>query len=284
MTLKDLLLATLVMAIWGFNFVVAKLGVGEFPGLLLTGLRFTLVAILLLPFYRPSLKQLKPLALLSFTLGVVHFGLLFVGLQGIDAAASAIVIQLQVPFSALLAFLLFKERLGLGRLAGMALAFSGVVLLAGEPQRIELLGLVLVVISAFGFAASTMVMKSAGQMHPFAITGGVCALGAPQLFLLSAIFESDHAKHFADAGIIGWGAIAYTAVFASIVAHSLWYKLVRRYPVNVIVPFSLLAPVLGILSGVALLGEPFGLHKALGAACTLSGVALIQFLSARKKA
>lgn len=284
MTFADLLLATLVMAIWGFNFVVAKLGVAEFPGLMLTGMRFALVAILLLPFYRPSLKQLKPLALLSFTLGVVHFGLLFVGLQGIDAAASAIVIQLQVPFSALLAFFLFKERLGLGRLAGMALAFSGVVLLAGEPQRIEYWGLVLVVISAFGFASSTMVMKSAGQMHPLAITGGVCALGAPQLFLLSALFEQDQLTRLTEAGFHGWGAVVYTAVFASIVAHSLWYKLVRRYPVNVIVPFSLLAPVLGILSGIAFLNEPFGLHKALGAASTLSGVALIQYLSARKSA
>jgi O-acetylserine/cysteine efflux transporter len=284
MSLADLLLATLVMAIWGFNFVVVKLGIGEFPGLMLTGLRFALVALLLLPFYRPSLKHLKPLVLLSFTLGVVHFGLLLVGLRGIDAAASAIVLQLQVPFSALLAFLLFRERLGLGRFLGMGLAFSGVALLAGEPQRIELLGLFLVILSAFGFASSTMVMKSAGQMHPLAITGGVCALGAPQLFLLSAIFEQGQIAALSQASWIGWGAVAYTAVFASIVAHSLWYKLVRRYPVNVVVPFSLLAPVLGILSSVLALGEPFGLHKALGAACTLSGVALIQYLSARKTA
>jgi O-acetylserine/cysteine efflux transporter len=282
MSIRDLLLATLVMAIWGFNFVVAKLGVGEIPGLLLTALRFALVALLLLPFHRPTFGELKPLALLSFTLGVMHFGLLFVGLQGIDAAASAIVIQLQVPFSALLAFLFFKESLGIGRFIGMALAFSGVVLLAGEPQRIDLSGLVLVIISAFGFAASTMVMKRAKPIHPFVLTGGVCALGVPQLLLLSLIFETDQISRLAEASWIGWGAVVYTAVFASLVAHSLWYKLVRRYPVNVIVPFSLLAPVLGILSGVLLLGEPFGLHKALGALATLSGVALIQVLSARK--
>ncbi|CAA6605476.1 Permease of the drug/metabolite transporter (DMT) superfamily [Rhodospirillaceae bacterium LM-1] len=284
MTLPDLLLATLVMAIWGFNFVVAKVGVGELDGLLLTGLRFALVAALLIPFYRPHWRQMKTLAMLSVTLGVVHFGLLFVGLQGIDAATSAIVIQLQVPFSALLAFLLFKERLGIGRFAGMALAFLGVVLLAGEPQRIELFGLVLVVISALGFALSTMVMKSTGGMHPLAITGGVCLLGAPQLLLLSAIFETGQFDKMANASWIGWGAVAYTAIFASVVAHSLWYRLVRRYPVNVIVPFSLLAPVLGILSSIAILGEPFGLHKAMGAVCTLSGVALIQYLSTRKPA
>ncbi|MBF0169282.1 MAG: EamA family transporter [Alphaproteobacteria bacterium] len=284
MSIRDLLLATLVMAIWGFNFVVAKLGVGEIPGLLLTALRFALVALLLLPFHRPTFGELKPLALLSFTLGVMHFGLLFVGLQGIDAAASAIVIQLQVPFSALLAFLFFKESLGIGRFIGMALAFSGIVLLAGEPQRIDLSGLVLVIISAFGFAASTMVMKRASPIHPFVLTGGVCALGVPQLLLLSLIFETDQISRLAEASWIGWGAVVYTAVFASLVAHSLWYRLVRRYPVNVIVPFSLLAPVLGILSGVLLLDEPFGLHKALGALATLSGVALIQFLSARKSA
>jgi len=240
--------------------------------------------LLLLPFYRPKWSELKPLAILSFTLGVVHFGLLFVGLQGIDAAASAIVIQLQVPFSALLAFLAFKERLGTGRLAGMALAFFGVVLLAGEPQRIEMTGLVLVVVSALGFAVSTLVMKGSKPLHPFVLTGGVCALGVPQLLILSLIFEDNHLDKLSNATWIGWGAVVYTAIFASIVAHSLWYRLVRRYPMNVIVPFSLLAPVLGILSGVVLLGEPFGLHKAMGAICTLSGVALIQYLSAKRTA
>ncbi|MBI5121282.1 MAG: EamA family transporter [Rhodospirillales bacterium] len=284
MSLPDLLLATLVMAIWGFNFVVAKVGVGELSGLLLTALRFTLVACLLLPFFRPTWRELRPLAILSFTLGVMHFGLFFVGLEGIDATTSAIAIQLQVPFSALLAFFFFKEKLGVGRFLGMGLAFAGVVLLAGEPQRINLFSLILVVISALGFALTTLVMKRAGNIHPFVITGGICLLGAPQLLVLSLIFEGNPIPRLENASWLGYGAVAYTAVFASIVAYTLWYRLVKRYPMNVVVPFSLLAPVLGILSGVLLLGEPFGLHKALGAVCTLSGVALIQYLSTRRMA
>ncbi|MBI4967584.1 MAG: EamA family transporter [Rhodospirillales bacterium] len=278
----DILTALLVMVIWGLNFVTAKLGVSELPPLLFSALRFALMAALLVPFYRPRWGQLPSLALLAFTLGVVHFGLFFIGIKGVDAATSAITVQLQVPFSALVAAWVFGDLLGWKRAGGMALAFFGVALLMGEPSRPDPFSVGLIVLSAVGFALSTLVIKKMGAMHPLLVTGWIGLLGAPMLLVLSLIFESDHRAAMESAGWRGWGGVVYAAVLSSIVGHSLWYRLLRSHTMNQVVPYSLLAPAIGVFSGVLLLDEPFTWHKLVGGLFTLSGVAIIQLVTARK--
>jgi O-acetylserine/cysteine efflux transporter len=108
-------------------------------------------------------------------------------------------------------------------------------------------------------------------------------LGCPQLLVTSLLFEEGQWEAVLAAGWRGWGAVFYTAVFATIIAHTLWYRLLRRHPMNVVVPFSLLAPAIGVASGVLLLDEPFGWHKLAGGALTLTGVAMIQLISNRSK-
>ncbi|MCC7167967.1 MAG: EamA family transporter [Rhodospirillales bacterium] len=280
----DILTALLVMVIWGLNFVTAKLGVSELPPLLFSALRFALMAALLVPFHRQRWSQLPSLALLAFTLGVVHFGLFFIGIKGVDAATSAITVQLQVPFSALVAAWVFGDMLGWKRAGGMALAFLGVALLMGEPSRPDPVSVGLIVLSAIGFALSTLVIKKMGAMHPLLVTGWIGLFGAPMLLVLSLIFESGQLVAMESAGWRGWGGVVYAAVLSSIVGHSLWYRLLRSHTMNQVVPYSLLAPAIGVFSGVLLLDEPFTWHKLVGGLFTLSGVAIIQLVTARKAA
>ena len=145
-----------IMAIWGLNFAVAKIGLQQLPPLLMMTLRFGLVAVFLGPFVkRPDGRWLQ-VFLISITLGFLHFSLMFTGLTGIDAATAAIAIQLQVPFASLLAAVFFKDMLGWRRGLGLAIAFGGVALIAGEP-RLEgsLFSLFLVVLAACIWSAST---------------------------------------------------------------------------------------------------------------------------------
>ncbi len=277
MSLRDLLLASLVMLIWGINFAVSKLGVAEIPPLLFMALRFACVALIIAPFMQPKISQLPGILLLSVTLGVGHFGLMFLGLASMDAATAAIIIQLQVPFSAALAAFFFKEKLGWLRGAGIAVAFSGVALLSGEPTLPGWLPLLWVVGSGMSFALANVVVKRIGQVNPVLLNGWMALMAAPMLLLLSLIFESNHLEALQNARFMGWFAIVYTAIGASIIAYSLWYWLVRRYEMNQIVPFSLLAPAIGVLAGVVILGETFTWHKAVGGLLTLLGVSLIQF-------
>ena len=104
--------ALAVMAIWGFNFAVAKIGLREFSPIFMMFLRFAAVAAVLLPFVQMPRGQMGQIFVLSVILGGIHFPLMFTGLTRVDAATASIAVQLQVPFSAILAAALYRDRLG----------------------------------------------------------------------------------------------------------------------------------------------------------------------------
>lgn len=280
MPLKDWLLALSVVTLWGFNFIAVKVAVQTVPPLLLTGIRFALVAAVLAPLFRPARAQVPAIIGIAAVLGVGHFGLMFVGVSGMDAASAAIITQLGVPFSALLAWAVFGEKLGLGRALGLGLAFSGVALLAGEPSLPSLLPLGILVVSMLCWAASNVQVKRLGAVNPLALNGWMALFAAPMLVALSVGVESGHAALPARllADWRPWAAIAFTVIGSSLVAYTLWYGLLARHPMNRVVPVTLLGPVIAVAGGVLVLGEALTWQKMVGGAITIVGVALVLFL------
>lgn len=287
MKLADLLQALAVVIIWGFNFVVIKVAVSEIPPLALTALRFAWVALLVAPFFRPTRAQFGSIAGLALVLGLGHFGMLFIGLRGADAATTALMIQLGIPFSVILSTLLFADSLGKVRLIGLALAFFGAGLLAGEPEGGTPLALLALLMSAFCWALANVLIKRRSDIHPLTIIGWMSLLAMPILITASALFETGQLAAIRSASGQAWAALGYVVVGSSIIAYYLWYRLIARLSINQVVPFSLLAPLLGVTAGVLILGESFTLYKAIGGALTLGGVALIELHQAhlrRRKA
>jgi len=133
MRIRDILLALTTMLLWGLNFAVAKLALTEFPPILLSALRFTLVALILLPFI-PRPKRIRPIIELALTLGLLQFPMVFFGLTRLDASTASIVLQLQVPLGVVMAAVLLGEKLTWRHGIGMAVAFAGVALIAGAPR------------------------------------------------------------------------------------------------------------------------------------------------------
>ncbi len=88
-------------------------------------------------------------------------------------------------------------------------------------------------------------------------------------------FERDQLAALGAAGWVGWGAVFYTAVMSSIVAYGAWYGLLRRHPVNRVVPLTLLVPVLAVGLGVLILGDTLGPHKLIGGGLVIAGIGLI---------
>lgn len=276
----DALAAWFVVLIWALNFIAGKIGLRDLPPLLMLTLRFVLVAVLLLPFLSRAPRRSWPLiALLSVVLGVCHFGLMFVGLAGVDAGPAAIAIQMAIPFSAVLGVIVFGERLGLGQAAGLGLAFAGVYLLAGESARpLSVVHLLIVVAAAFAWAVANVVIKRLGRIDVFALNGWVALLAAPQLLVLSLLLETGQRQAIAAASWTAFAAIGYMAVCSSIIAYGLWYYLVGRYPMNRVVPLTLLSPVMAVFFAVLLLDEPLTMATVFGGVLTLGGVALIEVL------
>jgi O-acetylserine/cysteine efflux transporter len=269
-------LTLVVMVIWGFNFAVAKTGLEQFSPLFMMFLRFAAVAAVLVPFVRIPHGRMRGIFALSVILGGIHFPLMFGGLAGIDAATAAITVQLQVPFSALLAALVFKDRIDARGIIGMIIAFLGVVVIAGEPRlNGNYVALGMVVAAAFAFAVANIQMKRVSAVNGFSLNAWMSLMAAPQLLIFTLLLERDQVRQFTQADWLGWSSIAYMSVVVTILSYGIWYHLVRRYAVSQTMPWTLTVPVFGVLSGVLVLGEPMTTGLIVGGTLTLIGVAVI---------
>jgi O-acetylserine/cysteine efflux transporter len=273
---KDIAAAVMVAMIWGGNFGVAKLGLQDTPAIFLMATRFLAVAILVVPFVRVPYHRMGSIFGLAVTLGFVHFAMMFSGLKLLDASTAAIAQQVQVPFSALLGAILYRERLSLRRIAGMALAFVGVMLLAGDPKVLaQPLGLGLVVAASVMWCFAALQMKNLVDVSPIASNGWMALFAAPMLYVASAALESGQVEAVRHADWTVGLAILYMAVPVTLIGYSLWYRLLRAHPVSRVMPFTLLVPVFGVISGMLVMGDRLTWPIVAGAALTICGVASI---------
>jgi O-acetylserine/cysteine efflux transporter len=278
-SLRDGLRASVVLVIFGLNFVVGKVGVQEVPPLLLMLLRFGLVFVvgwplaLLSPGPNPELRRILVPALF---LGGFHFGLLFMSLVRIPAGTAAVVGQLAVPFSSLLAIPFLGEQMTAVGWLGITLSLSGVAVMAGELRVDQGMGsLFLVVLAALAWAFANIFLKRLGPVNPWRMNAAVATCALPLLALGTWTLESDQWESLRSASWRAWGSVAYMALGASLTAYSLWYGLLQRNDVGRLVPLTLLVPVLAVMFGVLLLGETLTLTRTLGALLVLLGTALV---------
>jgi O-acetylserine/cysteine efflux transporter len=273
---RDLVLAVVLSAIWGTSITISKIGVNEVPPLFLLSARFLIVAVVAV-FYPISRVQMTRLFGLSITLGVIHFPAMFIGLRYVDASAAAVLQQMQLPFATMMAAFVFGERLRGRAIAGIALAFVGVVVIAGAPNIFAAgpTGLVLMVVAAFFWALASIQMKSLGRISPFAANAWLAVFAGPELLIESSLFEQSPLTSLSNLTIAGAGAVAYLVVLTTFVGYGIWFRLVQAHPVSVVMPFTLTNPVFGILSSALLLGEQITAQFMLGTALTLCGIGLI---------
>jgi O-acetylserine/cysteine efflux transporter len=264
--------------LWGANFAVLKLGLDTWPPLFFVALRLGAVGLLLLPFVGlPKKSQLPGLLLLALLLGVIHFGTLFTGIARSDAATSSIIIQIQVPLSALAAAAFFGDRIGWRRYSGMALSILGIALLVGRPAfQGGWLAVGLILVASVSWVAANMQIKRlAGDIGGWQLNAWPALLAAPMMLVLSALTEQGQVETLRGAGTAAWLAMAYQVIVTTALCYGLWFAMMRRYPVTQVMPFTLLEPVFGALTAVFLLNEPWDWQMVLGALVTVSGLAII---------
>jgi O-acetylserine/cysteine efflux transporter len=197
-------------------------------------------------------------------------------MQHLDAAVGTVLVQLGVPFSSLLAALFLGDRLGWRRLLGMLVAFGGVLVLFWDPSaQMPPLSFALIVVSAFFWAVSNILIKRMGVVDVFSINGWMSLFAAPLLLALTLTFETDQLNALTHATWRGWSALAFTVCMSMFLAYGIWYWALRRFDVNQVVPTTLLAPVVGIFLAVLMLGEQLTTARVLGALLVISGVGVI---------
>src|SRR5512138_1191019 len=274
---KHLAFLILINLIWGLNLIASKIGVERFPPIFFTALRFVSIVVLLFPLLKLHRGQMRYLIAGTAFIGPVAFAFLFVGLRRAeDASTVAIATQMGVPFSTLLSVWLLGEKIRWKRRLGIALAFGGIVIIGFDPRVIEYWeGLALVVVSTFFASLGLIYVKRLRDIRPLELQVWTAIIGAPVLLLTSFILEAGQWTSVLTAGWTGWGALAFTVLMSSLVAHTGWYYLISRYPVTSLSPVTLLSPLFGILFGVMLLHDQLTPRMLIGGAVTLVGVLIV---------
>lgn len=292
MSAGDVARVLAVVLIWGLNFVVMKLGLQGLSPMLLGALRFSVAALPLLLFV--PLPKLPPRYLIGYGLaqGVGQFGLLFTALQlGMTAGMASVVMQTQAFFTVLLAAPLLGERALPRQWLGLVVALAGLVAIASAhgqgPGQMTLIGFVLTLGAALMWAVSNLVSRIAAAQH-----GSYDALGfivwsslVPIVpFFALAIWQDGPSvlmHQLAGLDARGIGAVLYLALLATLLAYSLWTRLLQRHSPGRIVPWSLLVPVVGLWAAAAVFGEQPLPLQWLGTAAVLLGLLINQGLIAR---
>jgi len=271
-------LAILVMALWGVNFVVIRVGLDNFPPILFSALRFTAVAVPAVLFVgRPRVPWRWILAV-GFALGVVKFSLLFAGMAaGMPTGLASLVLQCQVVFTAAFAVVLLRERPGARQVLGTLIAAAGIVLVAARPGPERPLTAMLLVIgagAAWGIANIAMRKANAEDMLRFMVW--VSAVASLPLISLSLLIEGPEriGAALGSLDLAGIGAVAYVAVVATLFGFGVWGMLIRRYGASTIAPFSMLAPVFAVIASALLLGETMGALEIAAGVLVIGGVLL----------
>tara|TARA_B110000977_G_scaffold176288_1_gene231812 strand:- start:126 stop:995 length:870 start_codon:yes stop_codon:yes gene_type:complete len=274
MNSKQILLALIVPITWGLGFTLAKIGMEQFPALLIMTIRFGIAGLILVWFTKPPWGHMREIFVVALIGSTIQYGLTYNGLKGIDASTAAILVQLEGPILAIMGAFLLKEKLGITRALGMGLAFIGVLIIAGEPRLDgHLDSVILLVAGSAVWAVAQIMISRLKDLSGITILAWVAIMATPQMFVASLLIEDGQWLAITTASFIDWSIILYLALIMTVLGYSVWYHLLSSVDVSKVSPFLMLLPITSIIAGIVLLDEKLTSSMILGGLLIMSGVA-----------
>ena len=280
----DILIALSVPILLGFGFVIAKPAMHYFPPYLLMGLRFTIPALILVWFFPKPKGLFLDLFKVSFIGSTLQYGLTYTGLNIIDASSAVLLILLEVPFGILIAFFLLKEIPSIKNIIGLAIAFIGVFILTGAPNlEGKFIGVLLTLSGAFTWSLGAVMAKPLSKkIGAFALMTWLCVFSGPILIFVSFVFDGNPLEYILSANINSWLTVIFLGFFMQPVGYAAWYYVLKKYPINKVMPVLLVLPVTGLMTSIFLLGEDPPKQVFLGGLVIIFGVGMILFTKSKK--
>jgi drug/metabolite transporter (DMT)-like permease len=279
MALRDLFLMFLVCFVWAAHTVVSKIVVSdlEIPPLFYAAIRFGIVAALAIPWLLPAPRPRWRILLVGFLMGGGGFALFFLGIKTASPSTAAVVSQLGLPMTTLLSVFMLGERIFWRRGLGIVLTFVGGVIVMWDPNSgFPLsLGLILILGSAFTGSLAAVMMKQIGGVRPLQFQAWIGLASVVPLAALTLSLETGQIVKATEAGWTFVAALLFSALVVSLLAHSIYYGLIGKYPANLIAPLTIMNPLLTVVLGILVTGDQFDGRMALGTSIALCGVLII---------
>lgn len=301
-------LAILVTFIWGVNFTFIAWGLESFPPLMLTAMRFFFTAIPLVLFLKPP-KFNRSLFIYAIGTFVMQYAFVFTAMHlGASAGLTALVLQLQIFITVLLAYLMLGEAVSRIQIIGMLVGVLGLSVIAlNLGGDMPLIGFICILIAAIGWsfgniaskqvskqvsrqAATKTMQQKAGvsNVQPNTVGNKASAVTALALvvwggliacvilIVASLVFESDawQLATFTQASLKSWLSLGFIVYISTLIGFGLWAHLLAQNTASKVMPFALLVPIFGMATSVLLTGEQVTWWKMLAMVLILSGLVL----------
>jgi drug/metabolite transporter (DMT)-like permease len=284
--LRSVGLMAILTLVWGMNWSVMKIGASQLPPLWFRTLGLIIGTALLgamLALRGTSLRlprgALRRVIALSFPNIMVWYSIVTIAVTLLPAGRAAILGFTMPAWAALIGVVVYRERLDARIAIGVACAVAAIALLVSGDWSALIghpLGMLLMLIAAFSWAWGTHALRRATiTMETLALTFWMMLVACPVLLIASALLEGSQWRvpHGHE-----WAPILYNAVPVLAIGNLIWFTVARTLSPTAAGLSSMLIPVVGVFSGIALLDEAPGWRDvaALVLVCTAVGAALLR--------
>lgn len=264
--LQGFIMLALLSVVWGINWPIIKIALEGVPVLWFRTICLIVGALGLLaiaPLGGHSIRLPRKMIVPMIAVGlfnVTGWHILSGFAITLTSSGHAAIVGYTMPvWGVLLGALFLHEPLTWRRLLSLALGMAGLVVLivrdlgdvAGLP-----LGVILMAGAALSWAIGTIGLKRVDWgMATGVLVAWQCLIGGLPIALGAVIFESDRLVMPSLWPLL---ALIYNVIFAFVIGHYLYFKVVQLFPVGIATIGTLPVPMIGLVSGALVLGEPLG--------------------------
>jgi O-acetylserine/cysteine efflux transporter len=279
----DLIVAAAMNLMWGLNLIAVKMSVDLIHPLSAAFLRQAIVLLVCLPALKIIPGKMKELLCLGFLSGGLFYIVTNLSMAVSDnISALAIAGQLGVPFSLILAILFLGERIQKYRVGGMLLSFAGVILLVFDPAAAKQVpGLALTAVASFIWALCSMIQRRLAGTPVLTIYAWVGLIGSIVLLPLALVIEPESVRAIPALPLSTLGWVAFSAIGSTVIGQGAMSWLLQRHNVSTVVPLTLAAPIIAVLTSTLYFGTPLTFMMILGGITAMIGVGIVTIRTAR---
>jgi len=300
---KTLLAFGTIFFVWGATFFAIRVGVREVPPLLFCAMRF-LAAGLLVYLWATAKKEQQPTArqwlsafLLAFLIFVVDYGFLFWAEQRVPSGIAAVILATIPAFMALSEIIILRTQRLTARLSGALLVgIAGVAVLmsrsidlgklgklGGAP--IDTAGAAGLIIGAISWSiASALARKLPLPSSKVMSSGAQMLAGGAMLLAVSAARGEWRGFHLLAISGTAWIALVYLVFAGSIAGFTAYVWLLHHESPTKVGTYAYVNPIVAVIIGYFLGGEPLGARTVLGGVFVLASVVTITSMRAKAPA
>jgi drug/metabolite transporter (DMT)-like permease len=275
--------------VWGSTYLGMKVAVDSIPPFVMGVFRFIPAGVILTlvvlvrqrgDVRRPTPRQVVDAAIVGGLLLVGGTGLVAAAEQTIPTGIAAVMIALVPMWLAVLGFVFYREPVRPLLALGIGVGIAGVAILAWPVRGtgdLDPFGLALVLVAPVSWALGTLyAAKRAVLPGPALLASGIEMLAAGLAFVIVAAAAGEWAAF--DAGTVtpaSWFGIAYLVTIGSLVGYTTFAWLITVAPLSRVSTYAYVNPVVAVILGFIVLGEPLTPRTAVASAVIVAAVALI---------